>query len=117
MMLASQVQSEYEALSSERPRNRLQAPMLIGLLNERKSATSEKDLERIAERYRMDLEKLKSVSMHVSSPTIVSQSIKKTAGGEQVFMPVSCLFKKCDTFVLFKTNTQSQAVWIEPKFS
>jgi len=68
-MLKTREESETEANSAEPIQNRLLAVRLIDLLDERKTATSVKDLDRLAERYDIDRSVLESLGRYVNSPS------------------------------------------------
>ncbi|THU99334.1 hypothetical protein K435DRAFT_499211 [Dendrothele bispora CBS 962.96] len=100
-MLESRLQSEREAFSMQpsESSNRVQAPTLCFLLDKRKSTASKRDIQDLASKYGLKVEKLESVARYVSSPSIQSGSIVKTVGqdGEE--------------------KVSVTAVWIEPSFS
>jgi len=79
-------QSEIEATPSHAARNRILSATLSDLLDKRKKATSLKELERIANKYDMDIAKLESLAQFVNSPTIGEGTTTRTkdANGEQI---------------------------------
>jgi len=69
-MYQTRAQSEAEATTSNATRNRILSSTLSDLLERRKNATSNKELEILANKNGMDLAKLESLSRFVNSPTI-----------------------------------------------
>lgn len=69
-MYRTRAQSEAEATMSNATRNRVHSSTLSDLLDERKKATSTKDLENLANTHGIDLAKLESLSRFVNSLTI-----------------------------------------------
>lgn len=51
-------------------------------MDERKSATTRRDVEKLAQKYGMDLSKLESVSRFVSSPSVVAGTGVSTADND-----------------------------------
>ncbi|KAF7363281.1 hypothetical protein MSAN_00983300 [Mycena sanguinolenta] len=96
-MFDSRVQSENEAAGSVPTQNRLQASKLTMLLDERKSIRTRRDMEFLAQRFGIDLEKLDAVSKFVSTPSVQANSAVR---------------------VTSKDGQEKQiikAVWIEPR--
>ncbi|KAF5365615.1 hypothetical protein D9758_003188 [Tetrapyrgos nigripes] len=98
-MLESRMQSEREAFSLQSSPNRVQAPTLSYLLDKRKSTASKHDIEDLAQKYGLKVDKLDSVARYVTTPSIQGDSIVRTVGedGEE--------------------RISAMAVWIEPTFS
>lgn len=77
-LFKSRAQSEAEASSSQRTKNRLHAPTLSQLLDERKAARTEKDLEQLCTKYGIDQDKVASLARFVSSPSIDGRTAVRT---------------------------------------
>lgn len=70
------------------------AGTLHGLLEERKSVATREELEKLASRYEIDVDKLESVARFVSSPSVDEGAVRRKVDGdgvEQVKMKVSCV--------------------------
>ncbi|KAH9834069.1 uncharacterized protein C8Q71DRAFT_687408, partial [Rhodofomes roseus] len=83
--------SEEDARSLTPTRNRMLAGTLYELLEERKSASTREELEKLASRYEIDVDKLESVARFVNSPSVDEGSVRKEVdrdGVEQVKMKV-----------------------------
>ncbi|KAH0584301.1 hypothetical protein H2248_009846 [Termitomyces sp. 'cryptogamus'] len=96
-LFKSRLESEHEASSTSPVHNRLHAVALSYLLDERKSACSTQDIERLAKRYDIDASKLENLARYVSTPSVQRGSEKRTVekdGQEDVTI---------------------QAVWIDPQ--
>ncbi|KAA1471341.1 hypothetical protein DENSPDRAFT_776207 [Dentipellis sp. KUC8613] len=88
----SRAQSEADAASSHAPRNRLLAASLSDLLDQRKYATSRKELEKFAEQYGIEVQKLESVARYVSTPSVDEKTAIRMVednGEESITMVVS----------------------------
>jgi hypothetical protein len=85
-MHRSQIQAEAEATPSNTVRNRLLAPSLSDLLDERKAVQSTEDLQALANKYAIDMAKLESVAQFVHSPSVEEGSHQKeiNAEGEEI---------------------------------
>ena len=73
-------------------RNHLYAASLHELLDARKSVRSRKDLEGLARKYNMDMDKLERLSLVVNSPSVDSRLNVKTVdknGDETITYTVS----------------------------
>ncbi|KAJ7694176.1 hypothetical protein B0H17DRAFT_1058052 [Mycena rosella] len=97
-MFNSRVQSEAEAASPTPTQNRVQASTLSHLLDERKSIRTKRDMEFLAKRYGVDLEKLDAIAEFISTPSVHRNSVVRVAGkdGEE--------------------RQLMKAVWMEPRF-
>jgi hypothetical protein len=73
-MFNSRVQSENEAAAGGPTPNRVQASQLSQLLDERKAIRSRRDMEFLAKRYGIDVEKLENVAKFVNTPSVEAQS-------------------------------------------
>jgi len=78
-MFDSRVQSENEAAAPIPTQNRLQAPRLAMLLDERKSIRTRRDMEFLAQRFGVDLEKLDAIAKFVSTPSVQANSAVRVA--------------------------------------
>ncbi|KAF9466300.1 hypothetical protein BDZ94DRAFT_1213000 [Collybia nuda] len=79
-LFKSRAQSEYEASAPTPTRNRLHAVTLSDLLDERKSAKTRGDLQRLSDRHVIDFTKLESLSRYVSSPSVQGGTAVRTVG-------------------------------------
>ena len=77
-MHQTRARSEIEATPSHAARNRILSATLSELLDERKQTTSFKELERIANKYDMDIAKLESLARFVNTPTIGEGTTTRT---------------------------------------
>ncbi|KAK0210571.1 hypothetical protein DFS33DRAFT_302884 [Desarmillaria ectypa] len=75
-VLSSRARSELEETSST-GRN-VYAATLSSMLNQRKSCTTRLDIENLARNYKIDVQKLESISKFVNSPSVDSSSVVKT---------------------------------------
>ncbi|KAJ6513861.1 hypothetical protein C8R47DRAFT_1092134 [Mycena vitilis] len=96
-MFNSQVQSENEAAAPTPTQNRVQAPILSQLLDERKSIRTKRDMEFLAKRYGVDLEKLDTMAKFLSTPSIHQNSTVRVAGKDG------------------QERQIMKAVWVEPR--
>ncbi|OBZ75621.1 hypothetical protein A0H81_04497 [Grifola frondosa] len=77
-MLQARLQSEVEARSSRPTHNHLLASSLFDLLEERKTVTSQRELEELAKNYDMDISKLVGLARCVNSPSVAEGSVVRT---------------------------------------
>ncbi|KAJ7582814.1 hypothetical protein C8J56DRAFT_955798 [Mycena floridula] len=91
--LESLAQSEQEAAAPHMTRNRLHAMSVTNLLDERKAATTKRDLARLAEKYGIDASKLENLARFVSSPSVEAGS--PTVGDER--------------------GPSAAAIWVDPR--
>ncbi|KAJ3531944.1 hypothetical protein NMY22_g7945 [Coprinellus aureogranulatus] len=77
-LFQSRAASESEASSLKPLHNHLYAGSLHELLDARKSVTSRRDLESLARKYNLDVEKLEKLSRVVNSPSVDSRLNVKT---------------------------------------
>ena len=85
--------SEEDARSPTPTRNRMLAGTLYQLLEERKLVATREELEKLANRYEIDVDKLESVARFVNSHSADEGSVRREVdkeGVEQVKMKVSC---------------------------
>jgi hypothetical protein len=87
-------------------------------LDERKSATSQSDLQHLAERYGVDIWKVEDLARFVSTPSIQGGRAVRTVtkeGEESVTMTVSHINSMCAFFGhSYDRYIFNKAVWIEP---
>jgi hypothetical protein len=69
-MYEARAHSEVQATMSHATRNRIHSSVLSDLLDQRKHATSSKEVASLANKYGMDIAKLESLSRFVNTPTI-----------------------------------------------
>jgi hypothetical protein len=117
-MHQSRARSEVEATASHPTRNRLLSGTLSDLLDERKKATSLKELETIANIHDIDIMKLESLARFVNSPAIGEGTIVRTrdAGGDQIITSTVCFITILKARISEFLHTL-QAVWAEPTYS
>ncbi|KAJ7470572.1 hypothetical protein FB451DRAFT_342194 [Mycena latifolia] len=96
-MFNSRVQSETEADSPMPTLNRVQAPKLSRLLDERKTIRTTRDMEFLAKRFDIESEKLDAIAKFLTTPSVHQNSMVRVAGkdGEE--------------------RQIMKAVWIEPR--
>ncbi len=75
-MLRSRALSESEESSSTG--HNAYAATLSSILNQRKSCTTRLDVENLARNYKIDVQKLESISKFVNSPSVDAGSVVKT---------------------------------------
>ncbi|TFK42881.1 hypothetical protein BDQ12DRAFT_297172 [Crucibulum laeve] len=95
-LFKSRAQSEFEGASSQPTKNFIHAPSLSELLDERKGAKTREDLEILAEKYGIDVERMENLTRFVNTPSVDRGATVKTVGkdgDESIIIP---------------------AVWIEP---
>jgi len=85
-MYNSHLLSENEAANP--PQNRVQASRLSQLLDERKSIRTERDMEFLAKRFGVDLEKLESISKFVTTPSVHANALVKDGGDKRIMKAV-----------------------------
>ncbi|EPQ58430.1 hypothetical protein GLOTRDRAFT_35646 [Gloeophyllum trabeum ATCC 11539] len=90
----SRQQSDAQAASSQPVRNRLLAPALSALLEERKHVTSRQDLEKLATQYAVDVDKLDRLARYVNSPSIDETTRTRVLENdeERITVKVSTMF-------------------------
>ncbi|KAJ7343665.1 hypothetical protein DFH08DRAFT_873334 [Mycena albidolilacea] len=96
-MFDSRVQSENQATASAPTQNRLQAPKLATLLDERKSIRTARDMEFLAQRFGVDLEQLDAISKFVNTPSVQANSAVRVTSKDG------------------QEKQTIKAVWIEPR--
>ncbi|CCL99234.1 uncharacterized protein FIBRA_01249 [Fibroporia radiculosa] len=80
----TRLQSEAEATSAKPTRNRLVAASITELLQERKSLTTQEELEKLAERYGIDVEALENLARFVNSPSVDKDSVRRTVNEDGI---------------------------------
>ena len=91
-LFQTRLRSEEEARSSRPTKNRLVSSSLAELFEERKFASTEKELAELAKKYGMDLDKLERLARHVNSVSVNQDTVRRTVnedGVENVTMMVS----------------------------
>lgn len=73
----ARLQSEVEARNFQPAKGHLFAGTLSDLLEERKRARNQRDIEDLAKRYEIDVSKLESLARYVNTPTVDPTSVKK----------------------------------------
>ncbi|KAJ7738490.1 hypothetical protein DFH07DRAFT_840984 [Mycena maculata] len=96
-MFNSRVQSENEAAAPTQTLNRVQAPTLSRLLDERKSIRTRRDMEFLAQRFGLEVEKLDAIAKFLSTPSVHQNSAVRVTG------------ESGDEKQIMK------AVWVEPR--
>jgi len=74
-LFESRAKPEFEALSPHLSRNHPYSSTLTKLLNQRKSARTKKDLERLSKDFDIELDKLESLARFITSPSVISTAI------------------------------------------
>ena len=108
----ARLRSELEARSAHPSRNCLLAASLSDLLEERKLAKSREDLEKLARRYEIDVERIESLARYVNTPEVDPTSVNrilKEDGSEVTTMKVFNCY-----FVTRRLLMQLKAMWIDP---
>lgn len=98
-MFQSRAESEVEAAAPRLARNHLHAPSLSQLLDERKGARSAGDVEVLARKWGVDVEKLESVARFVNSPSVQGGRASRIVGKdgeESLVMEVSFFVASLD---------------------
>ena len=70
-LFESRAKPEFEALSPQLSKNHLYSSTLTELLNQRKSAHTQKDLEKLSLEFGIEPDKLESLARFVTSPSVV----------------------------------------------
>ncbi|KAI0374707.1 hypothetical protein BV20DRAFT_960857 [Pilatotrama ljubarskyi] len=96
-LFQTRLRSEDEARSARPSRNQLVATSLMDLLEERKSASTQRDVEELAKKYDIDLEKLERMARYVNSVSIHQDSVKRWISEDGV------------------EHTTMLASWVDPK--
>ncbi|KAI6039027.1 hypothetical protein EDC04DRAFT_2688656, partial [Pisolithus marmoratus] len=88
-MHRSQMQSEVEATNTHATRNRLLVSSLNSLFDTRKSVTTTTELESLAKRHGIDVERLQQLCRHFNTPSVDERTIVRMTdenGEESVTM-------------------------------
>ncbi|KAI9064251.1 hypothetical protein FKP32DRAFT_1611341 [Trametes sanguinea] len=96
-LFQARLRSEDQARSSRPPRNHLLAGSLLDLLEERKYASKPEDLQEIAKKYDMDVEKLERLARHVNIVSVDQDTVKRWIDDEGV------------------EHVTMMATWVDPK--
>jgi len=93
-LFESRAKLEFEASSPRLPRNHLHSFTLTELLNQRKSAHTRYDLQKLSKSFGIELNKLDSLTRFVTSPSVIATAIHSVGkdGKESI----------------------AKAVWVEP---
>lgn len=70
------------AASFRAPRNRLQIAALANLFDERKTVTTRRELDRVADRYNMDGKVLERLARYVNTPSVSEEAVQVTTRGD-----------------------------------
>ncbi|EGO18621.1 hypothetical protein SERLADRAFT_375029 [Serpula lacrymans var. lacrymans S7.9] len=81
-MYQTRAQSEAEASSSNSVQNRMLGSTLSDLLDARTAASSQKELDALADKYNIDMEKFTELSRYVNSPSIDEDTIVVSTDGD-----------------------------------
>jgi len=108
-LFESRSKPEFEASSPHLAKNHLYSSILTEVLNQRKSAHTQKDVEKLSKEFGIELDKLESLARYVTGPSVINTAIGKD--GEGVMITVRHL-RIAITFSV--TYFCFQAVWIEP---
>jgi len=88
-LFESRAKPEFEASSPHLPKNYLYSSTLTELLNQRKSAHTQKDLEKLSKDFGIELDKLESLVRFVTSPSVIGTAIHSVGKDGEGSMPVS----------------------------
>ncbi|KAI8998803.1 hypothetical protein BD414DRAFT_476133 [Trametes punicea] len=83
-LFQARLRSENEARSARPPRNHLLAASLLDLLEERKYAAKPQDLQELAKKYDIDVDKVERLVRYVNSVSIPQDSVKRWVDDEGV---------------------------------
>jgi len=93
-LFESRAKPEFEASFPQLPKNHLYSSTLTELLNQRKSAHTQRDIEKLSKEFGLDLDKVESLVRFVTSPSVIGTAIHSVGkDGEE---------------------SMSTAVWVEP---
>ena len=91
-LFESRAKPGFEASSPHLPKNHLYSSTLTELLNQRKSAHTQNDLEKISKEFGIELDKLESLVRFVTSPSVISTAIHSVGKDREGSMStVRCL--------------------------
>jgi len=93
-LFESRAKPEFEASSPHLPKNYLYSSTLTELLNQRKSAHTQKDLEKLSKEFGIELDKVESLVRFVTSPSVIGKAIHSVGKDGE--------------------GSMSTAVWVEP---
>lgn len=110
-LFLSRARPEFEASSPHLPKNHLYSSTLTELLNQRKSARTQKDLEQLSKDFGIELDKLESLARFVTSPSVIATTIHSV--GKDGEGSITSVCGVCIT-VIFSHLDHFQAVWVEP---
>ena len=91
-LFESRAKPEFEASSRQLPKNHLYSSTLTEFLNQRKSAHTQSDLEKLSKEFGLELDKVESLVRFVTSPSVIGTSIQSVGkDGEGSMSTVRCL--------------------------
>lgn len=91
-LFESRAKPEFEASSPHLPKNHLYSSTLTELLNQRKSAHTQKDLEKLSKEFGVELDKVESLVRFVTSPSVIGTAIHSEGkDGKSSMSTVRCL--------------------------
>ena len=85
-LFESRAKPEFEASSSQLPKNHLYSSVLTELLNQRKSARTQKDLEKLSKEFNINLDNLESLARFATSPSVVGTALHSVGEDGEVPM-------------------------------
>lgn len=85
-LFESRTKPEFEASSPDLPKNHLYSSTLTELLNQRKSAHTQKDLEDLSKEFGIERDKLESLARFVTSPSVIRTVIPSVSDDREGFM-------------------------------
>ena len=98
-LFESRAKLEFESSSPHLPKNHLYSSTLTELLNQRKSAHTQKELEKLSKEFGIELDKLESLVRFVTSPSVIGTAIHSVGkDGEGSMSTVRCL---CIVVILY----------------
>lgn len=91
-LFESRAKPEFEASLPHLPKNHLYSSTLTELLNQRKSAHTQKDLEKLSKEFGIELDKVESLVRFVTTPSVIGSAIHPVGkDGEGSMSTVRCL--------------------------
>lgn len=91
-LFESRAKPEFETSLPHLPKNHLYSSTLTELLDQRKSAHTQKDLEKLSKEFGIELDKLESLVRFVTSPSVIGTAIHSVGkNGEGSMSTVRCL--------------------------
>ena len=90
-LFESRAKPEFEAPSLHLAKNHVYSSNLTELLNQRKSAHTQKDVEIFSKQFGIELDKLESLARFVTSPSVMSTATHSTSKNGKEFITTVCL--------------------------